>query len=325
MNRRELLAATLALAPGGCSRGGGDCPVGEVDISTLAVALGEGRTTARGLVDSYLRWYAGIGRSGPRLNSVIELNPDAAAIAEALDRERKEKGPRGPLHGIPILLKDNIDTADRMKTTAGSLALVDAPAPKEDAPLVARLRQAGAVLLGKTNLSECANIRSSRSTSGWSGRGGQTVNPYALDRNPSGSSSGSGAVVAASLCAAAVGTETDGSVVSPSSLNGLVGIKPTLGLLSGKGIVPIAHSQDTAGPLARSVKKAPLLAGALGGRDFTASLNPAALKGVRLGVARQFFGGNPDVAKLAKRTLDVLKSLGAELIGPVGLPPTSQY
>ena len=193
---------------------------------------------------------------------MIELNPDALEIADALDRERKDKGPRGPLHGIPILIKDNIDTADRMATTAGSLALVGAKPPK-DAFLVERLRKAGAVLLGKTNLSEWANIRSNDSTSGWSGRGGLTRNPYALDRNPSGSSSGSAAAVAASLCAAAVGTETDGSIVSPSSVNGIVGLKPTVGLVSRSGIIPISHTQDTAGPMGRTVRDAAILLGAL--------------------------------------------------------------
>src|SRR6266851_3367293 len=231
MNRRELLATALAVAPVGCSRVGGDFPVEEVDISTLAVALGEGRTTARGLVDSYLRRIAGIDRSGPRLNSVIELNPDAAAIAEALDRERKEKGPRGPLHGIPVLIKDNIDTADRLMTTAGSLALLGST-PSQDSTVAKKLREAGAVILGKTNLSEWANLRSSHSSSGWSGRGGQTKNPYVLDRNPCGSSSGTGAAASANFCAAAIGTETDGSIVCPSSANGLAGIKPTVGLVS---------------------------------------------------------------------------------------------
>ncbi len=203
---------------------------------------------------------------GPAVNAVIELNPDALAMADALDRERQAQGPRGPLHGIPVLIKDNIATRDRMQTTAGSLALVGSLPPK-DAFVAKRLRDAGAVILGKTNLSEWANIRSSHSISGWSGRGGQTHNPYVLDRNPCGSSSGSGAATAANLCAVAIGTETDGSIVCPSSANGIVGIKPTLGLVSRSGIIPIAHSQDTAGPMARTVTDAAILLSALTGVD----------------------------------------------------------
>src|SRR5262249_10262085 len=206
--------------------------------------LKSGKFTARWVVEKYLARIEAIDRQGPALRSVIEVNPDALSLAEALDKERKEKGARGPLHGIPILIKDNVDTADRMATTAGSLALVGAKPPK-DAFLIKRLREAGAVLLGKTNLSEWANIRCSYSTSGWSGRGGLTRNPYALDRNPCGSSSGSGVAVAANLCAAAIGTETDGSIVCPSSANGIVGLKPTVGLVSRSGVIPISHSQDT--------------------------------------------------------------------------------
>ena len=234
---------------------------------------------------------------------MIEKNPDAHAIAEVLDRERKQKGPRGPLHGLPILIKDNIETADKMMTTAGSLALAGTPAPK-DAALVTRLRDAGAILLGKTNLSEWANYRSSHSTSGWSGRGGQTRNPYCLDRNPSGSSSGSGAACAASLCAAAVGTETDGSVVSPSSMCGLVGIKPTIGMIPGAGIIPISHRQDTAGPMTRTVTDAALMLGALAGASYGQALNPNGLKGARLGVARQLFGFNDYVDRMMTDVLD---------------------
>ncbi len=225
-----------------------------------------GTLTSKALTARYIARIKSIDKSGPRINSVIELNPEALTIAAALDSERKTKGVRGPLHGIPVLLKDNIATADRMQTTAGSLALVGAK-PVRDAFLVTRLREAGAVILGKTNLSEWANIRSTRSTSGWSGRGGLTRNPYALDRNTSGSSSGSGAAIAASLAAVAVGTETDGSITSPSSVNGLVGIKPTLGLVSRNGVIPIAHSQDTAGPMARTVTDAALLLTALAGSD----------------------------------------------------------
>ncbi len=257
---------------------------------------------------------------------MLELNPDALSIADALDQERKNKGPRGPLHGISVLIKDNIDTADRMSTTAGSLALVGST-PERDSVVAQKLRAAGAVILGKTNLSEWANFRSTHSSSGWSGRGGQTKNPYVLDRNPSGSSSGSGAAVASNLCAAAVGTETDGSIVSPAAMNGVVGIKPTLGLIGGAGIVPIAHSQDTAGPMARTVTDAAILLGALagGGLDYTRYLDPKGLKGVRLGVARKFFGYNRDVDKLMEECLTEMKRQGAEIIDPADLPSHGKY
>src|SRR5947208_12002455 len=225
-----------------------------------------GRDTARSLVEKYLARIEQIDRNGPSLHSVLETNPDALTIADALDAERRSRGPRGPLHGIPILIKDNIATADRMMTTAGSLALAGSKPPK-DAFIVRRLREAGAIILGKTNLSEWANFRSTHSTSGWSGRGGLTKNPYALDRNPSGSSSGSAVAVATSLCAAAIGTETDGSIVSPCSANGIVGIKPTVGLVSRAGVVPISHTQDSAGPMARTVKDAAILLGGLVGAD----------------------------------------------------------
>src|SRR5579864_735733 len=234
-SRRDFLYAAAALTAG---RAFAEPPdVEEASLTDLQAALASGRFTSVALVEQYTTRISSIDK---KINSVIELNPDAQAIAAALDRERKEKGARSALHGLPILIKDNIDTADKMQTTAGSLAMAGTPSPK-DAALVTRLRDAGAILLGKTNLSEWANYRSSHSTSGWSGRGGQTRNPYALDRNPSGSSSGSGAAAAANLCAVAVGTETDGSVVCPSSINGIVGIKPTLGLVGGRGIVPIAH------------------------------------------------------------------------------------
>jgi amidase len=238
----------------------------EATIAGLQQRMESGQETAHSLVVKYLARIEAVDRNGPALHAVLELNPDALAIADQLDAERKSKGPRGPLHGIPILIKDNIATADGMMTTAGSLALAGAKPPK-DAFIVTRLRDAGAVILGKTNLSEWANFRSTHSTSGWSGRGGQTKNPYALDRNPSGSSSGSGAAAAASLAAATVGTETDGSIVSPSNNNALVGIKPTLGLLSRSGIVPISHSQDTAGPMTRTVADAAALLGAMSGAD----------------------------------------------------------
>ncbi len=295
-------------APGGSAPPPTAPPVAafELDETTtgdLQQGMASGKFTARSLAEKYLARIAAVDQHGPAVNSVIELNPDALALADALDRERKEKGVRGPLHGIPVLIKDNIDTADRMMTTAGSLALAG-PAPAQDSSVAKRLRDAGAVILGKTNLSEWANIRSSHSTSGWSGRGGLTRNPYALDRNPCGSSSGSGAAVAANFCALAVGTETDGSVVCPSSLNGIVGIKPTLGLVSRAGIVPIAHSQDTAGPMARSVRDAAVLLSALAGSDprdpataasagksyadYTRFLDPNGLRGSRLGVARKY-------------------------------------
>src|SRR5438552_1469144 len=238
----------------------------ELTIGDLQQRMTSGRDTARSLAQKYMARIEAIDRSGPALHSVIDINPDALLIADRLDEERKTRGPRGPLHGIPILLKDNIATADRMMTTAGSLALAGGKPPR-DAFIVERLREAGAVILGKTNLSEWANFRSTHSTSGWSGRGGQTKNPYALDRNPSGSSSGSAVAVAANLAAAAIGTETDGSIVSPSNNNALVGIKPTLGLVSRTGIVPIAHSQDTAGPMARTVSDAATILGALAGAD----------------------------------------------------------
>src|SRR5690242_4837029 len=238
----------------------------EATVADLSSAMQSGARTSVAITQLYLARIDAIDRNGPAINSIIEPNPDALAIAEALDRERKEKGARGPLHGIPILIKDNIDTADKMRTSAGSLALGEHTAPR-DAFIVERLRAAGCVILGKTNLSEWANIRSSRSTSGWSARGGQTRNPYALDRNTSGSSSGTGAAVSADLCAIGVGTETDGSIVSPSSACGLVGIKPTVGLLSRSGIIPISHTQDTAGPITRTVADAAILLGAMTGVD----------------------------------------------------------
>jgi amidase len=311
----------------------------ETSIADLRAAMTKGRLTARSAAEKYLERIEEVDRRGPGLNSVIEVNPDALKIAEALDREAKERGPRGPLHGVPVLIKDNIDTADRMQTTAGSLALVGAR-PARDAFVVERLRAAGAVIIGKTNLSEWANFRSTHSTSGWSGRGGQTHNPYALDRNPCGSSSGSGAAVAANLCAAAVGTETDGSIVCPSSANGIVGIKPTLGLVSRSGIIPIAHSQDTAGPMARTVADAAALLGALALRDprdpetergnraaqdYTRHLDPASLRGARVGVARKFFGFNDKVDRLMNDALDVLKKGGAVVVDPADLPSHGKY
>jgi amidase len=294
----------------------------ELSITQLQEGLTTGRWTSSHLVEQYIARIGLIDKQGPHINSVLELNPDAPSIAATLDRERKDKGPRGPLHGIPILVKDNIETGDKMMTSAGSLALAASAA--KDAELVARLRAAGAIVLGKTNLSEWANFRSSHSTSGWSGRGGQTRNPYALDRNPSGSSSGSGAAVAAGLCAAAVGTETDGSIVSPSSINGIVGIKPTLGLIPGAGIVPISHRQDTAGPMARTVADAAILLGALAGASYGQALEPNGLRGARIGVARQVFGFNDHVDRVIGEAIATLKQLGAEVIDPANIPTYSK-
>jgi len=312
----------------------------ELTIADLQQGLQSGKYSSRELVEKYSDRITDIDKKGPALYSVIEMNPDAEKIATALDRERKEKGPRSPLHGIPILIKDNIDTQDRMMTTAGSLALVGAK-PARDAFVAQKLREAGAIILGKTNLSEWANFRSNKSSSGWSGRGGQTHNPYVLDRNPCGSSSGSGAAVAANLCAAAIGTETDGSVVCPSSANSLVGIKPTVGLVSRAGIIPIAHSQDTAGPMARTVRDAALLLGALTGidprddatnagrghsvADYTPFLDKDGLRGMRLGVARKFFGFNERVDKLMNDLLAEMKKLGAILVDPADIPTQGKF
>ena len=307
----------------------------EITIAKLQDGMNAGRFSAHSLVRKYLARIKAIDAAGPSLHCVIEVNPDALAIATELDRERKAKGPRGPLHGVPVLIKDNIDTADRMATTAGSLALIGTT-PTRDAFLVDRLRAAGAVILGKSNLSEWANIRSIRSTSGWSARGGLTRNPYALDRNTSGSSSGSAAAVAANLCVVAVGTETDGSIVSPSSINGIVGIKPTVGLVSRIGIVPISRTQDTAGPMARTVRDASILLGALAGADaddqataassgriptdYTQYLDPKALQGARIGVARNYFGFHDGVDAVMSNALNVMRKLGATLVDPADLP-----
>ncbi len=312
----------------------------ELTIVELQKGLNSGKYSARVLAERYLDRIEDIDQRGPAINSVIETNPDTLAIAEALDRERKQSGPRGPLHGIPILIKDNIDTADRMMTTAGSLALVG-PAPSRDSFVVRRLREAGAVILGKTNLSEWANFRSNHSSSGWSARGGQTRNPYVLDRNPCGSSSGSGAAAAANLCAATIGTETDGSVVCPSSANSLVGIKPTLGLISRAGIIPIAHSQDTAGPMARTVADAAALLGPLTGvdvrdpltrssfgkshADYTQFLDKDGLRGARLGIVRNYFGFNDRVDKQVEVLIAEIKSLGAVVVDPVEIPTKGKF
>jgi len=312
----------------------------ELAISDLQEGMKSGKFTANSLLRKYLERITDVDRSGPKINSVIEINPEAAAIADALDQERKRGRLRGPLHGIPILIKDNIDTADRMMTTAGSLALEGSHATK-DSFVAKKLRDAGAVILGKTNLSEWANFRSNHSTSGWSSRGGQTKNPYALDRNPCGSSSGSGAAAAASLCAAAIGTETDGSVVCPSSANSLVGIKPTVGLVSRAGIIPISHSQDTAGPMARTVRDAAILLGALTGidandavtktsagksfADYTLFLDKDGLRRARLGVARKSFAFNDGVDKLLNGLIGELKKLGAVIVDPADIPTSGKF
>ncbi len=285
--------------------------------------------TAAEQVDRLLDRIASVDASGPTLRSVIETNPDARGIAEALDEERRDGRVRGPLHGVAVLVKDNIDTADRMLTTAGSLALT-ANRPLADAPVVARLRAAGLVLLGKTNLSEWANLRSPHSSSGWSARGGQTVNPWDTSRSPGGSSSGSGVAVAAGLTPLAVGTETDGSIVCPASLNGVVGIKPTVGLLPGAGIVPIAHSQDTAGPMARTVRDAAALLEVLSGRSglvdaCTVEAAAAGLDGVRIGVARASFGAHVGTDTVAERSLTLLSAAGATLVDPADLPTFPSY
>jgi len=304
----------------------------EATIADLQARMRDGRDTSASLVHQYLQRIDAIDQRGPAINCVIELNPDAEAIAARLDAERKSGHLRGPLHGIPVLIKDNIDTADRMHTTAGSLALADNIAAR-DSGVAERLRAAGAVILGKTNLSEWANFRSTHSTSGWSGRGGQTHNPYALDRTPSGSSSGSGSAAASSCCAIAIGTETDGSVTSPSAAAGLVGIKPTVGLISRAGIIPISHTQDTAGPMARTVRDAAILLGALTGvdardaatrasaghsrTDYTTVLDANGLRGARIGVARKHYTGySIETDKLFEHALDLMKQHGATIVDP---------
>jgi len=326
----------------------------ELTIADLQSGMKSGKYTAQSLARKYLERIDDIDKRGPAVNSVIELNPDALAIAENLDRERKAGRVRGPLHGIPVLIKDNIDTHDRMTTTAGSLAL-EGSTPPQDSTVAGKLREAGAVIIGKTNLSEWANFRSSHSSSGWSGRAGQTKNPYVLDRNPCGSSSGTGAAIAANLAAIGVGTETDGSVVCPSNANSLVGIKPTLGLISRAGIIPISHSQDTAGPMCRTVTDAAILLGALAGvdprdeatkntvgptrgwtayppltslgksPDYANFLDANGLKGARIGVQRKSFGFNDAVDKVMKDCIDTIKRLGATVIDPADIPTQGKF
>jgi amidase len=334
-----LCAAWFAVAILLCSAKGVPA-MDEMTISALQRRMDAGELSARSLVAGYLERIAQFDAQGPALHAVIELNPDALAIAEALDAERRAQGARGPLHGIPVLLKDNIDTADRMMTTAGSLALVGSVA-RQDAGVAQRLRAAGALILGKANLSEWANFRSTHSTSGWSSRGGQTRNPYALDRNPCGSSSGSAVAVAANLCAVAVGTETDGSIICPAQTNGIVGIKPTVGLVSRAGIIPIAHSQDTAGPMARTVADAAVLLGAMTGvdardaategsrgqayTDYTPFLDAHGMQGARIGVARNFCGANERVDAILAACLDVIKRLGGEVVDPANVETDPEF
>lgn len=324
-------------------RTGGDVDLAnleEVTIAELQAAMEEGEFTAVELVNAYIERIEAIDQDGPRLNSILEINPDALDIAQALDEERRTSGARSPLHGIPILLKDNIDTADRMRTTAGSLALMNST-PARDAFIVQRLRDAGAVILGKTNMSEWANFRSTRSSSGWSGRGGQCKNPYILDRNPCGSSSGSGAATSANLTAGSIGTETDGSIVCPATANGVVGIKPTVGLLSRSGIIPISHNQDTPGPHARVVADAAAILGAMVGvdpddpatapsegrayTDYTQFLDPNGLQGARIGVARQGVTGySEETDRLFEQAIQAMRDAGAIIIDPADIPTINE-
>ncbi len=342
MSLHPALSAAREISPAK-SKSSADVPgfeLEEITIFELQEGMKSGKFTARSVTEKYLERIHTVDKSGPGLNSVIEINPDAEQIAESMDNERRAGKVRGPLHGIPALIKDNIDTADRMMTTAGSLALVGSKPPK-DSFVAQKLRAAGAVILGKTNLSEWANIRSNHSTSGWSGRGGLTKNPYALDRNPCGSSSGSGAGVSANLCAGAIGTETDGSIVCPSSANGVAGIKPTVGLISRAGIIPISHSQDSAGPMCRTLRDAAIMLGALTGvdledsatvesqgksyTDYTRFLDPAGLKGARIGVARKYFGFNDAVDALMQHCLEVMTEEGAELVDPADISTLGKF
>jgi amidase len=342
IDRREFIGATAvglgaaafsrhfqALAPD---------PLFEKGVADLAAQMRAGKLTSRALTQRYLDRIAKLDKAGPKVNAVIELNPDALAIADAMDKEMKAGKPRGPLHGIPVLIKDNIDSADRMRTSAGSLALATSTPPK-DAFIVEKLRTAGAVIIGKTNLSEWANFRSTKSNSGWSGRGGQTHNPYALDRNPCGSSSGTGAAIAADFATIGIGTETDGSIICPSSICGLVGLKPTVGLWSRSGIIPISASQDTAGPMTRTVADAAVLLGALTGTDprdsatsgskpegdYTRYLDANGLKGARIGVARNLAGFNTQVDALFDAAVAAMKRAGATIVDPANLPTANKY
>ncbi len=349
LSRRDFLAvsalggAAAAAGPIACApdaapdaggQGTGDASVAsfeldDVSITELQEGMASGRWTSRRITELYLDKIAQVDRAGPRLQSIIETNPDALVIADELDEERAAGTLRGPLHGIPILVKDNVATNDRMTTTAGSAALAGS-IPSADSWVAARLRAAGAIILGKANLSEWANFRSTRSVSGWSGRGRQCKNPYVLDRNPCGSSSGSGAAASASLAAGAIGTETNGSIVCPSSANGLVGIKPTIGLVSRSRIIPIAHTQDTAGPMCRTVRDAALVLGALTGidpedpvtansegnshADYTQFLDTDGLRGARIGLASGYLGFHPQVDEAVEAAVEAMRAAGAEVV-----------
>ena len=341
MDRRDFLQTTVlaGLAPSARSTPASAQTPGfeleEATIASLSEGMAQGRLSCRRITEQYLGRITAIDRGGPALNAVIEVNPDALRLADDLDTERRTRGPRGPLHGIPILVKDNLDTGDRMTTTAGSLALAGTRAT-QDSTVVAALRRAGALILGKTNLSEWANYRSTGSTSGWSARGGLTRNPYVLDRNPCGSSSGSGTAAAANLAAATIGTETDGSITCPSSICALVGVKPTVGLVSRAGIIPIAASQDTAGPMCRTVSDAALVLEAIAGVDprdpataraqphlpvnYRDALRRGALQGARLGVARRGFGLPSSVEPVLREAIATLKRLGAVVVDPAEVP-----
>ncbi len=348
ISRSAALAAASALPvrilpaqPADRLRPASSFSIEEKSIVELGAGMQSGEYTAHSLTQQYLDRIASLDRQGPALHHVLETNPDALSIADSLDAERKNGRVRGPMHGIPILIKDNIDTADRMTTTAGSLALAGSIASR-DAHIVERLRAAGAIILGKTNLSEWANFRSTHSSSGWSGRGGQGRNPYALDRTPSGSSSGSGGAVASSYCAVAVGTETDGSITSPAAACSLVGLKPTVGLVSRSGIIPIAHTQDTAGPMARTVADAAILLGVLAGRDprdaatsrnrasssddYTRYLDANGLKGARIGVARKKYTGySVATDKQFETALAVMKERGAVVVDPADIATAGKF
>ncbi|HAQ20616.1 MAG TPA: amidase [Prolixibacteraceae bacterium] len=321
-----LGGGTLALAPlGSCVQtttqtnipeNYADFELNEITIAQLQEKMSSGALSSAEITQKYLDRIEQIDKKEPELRAVIEINPEAINIARQMDAERKSGKVRSPMHGIPVLIKDNIDTGDKMLTTAGSLAMVGSPAP-DDAVIVRKLREAGAVLLGKTNLSEWANFRSTKSSSGWSGRGGQVRNPFSLDRSPCGSSSGTGSAVSANMCAIGIGTETDGSIVCPSGINGIVGIKPTVGLWNGDGIIPISHSQDTAGPMARTVSDAAVLLGLLAekNQDYSQYLDANGLKNARIGIASDFFGNNTEVDKLISEAIETLKSKGAIIVG----------
>ena len=335
---RRLLSALLIFTLAACT--GGERDYLEADIATLHDHMQRGELSSEELVAWYIDRIKTIDHAGPALNSIIEINPDALSIARSLDEEWKTSGPRGPLHGIPVILKANIDTADQMYTSAGSLALAE-HVPPEDAFVVQRLRDAGAVILGKGNLSEWANFRSTKSSSGWSSVGGQTLNPYNTRRSPCGSSSGPAVAVAANLVSVSVGTETDGSVVCPAGITGIVGIKPTLGLVSRSGIIPIAHSQDTAGPMARTVRDAAILLTAMTGtdpddsatadaethHDYSANLTADALNGKRIGIIRSWYGAGSDqrVDDIYTASIEKLEEAGAVIIDDINIEPGDMY